>query len=123
MKMTKDKIIVDVSIKIKNPNKINLKVTSLDLDIQLNNSSVGSAKLDKRVVIKKMSQDNYDFRIQTKTSKVLGGSISGVLGALMTQRVSLKLKGYLVVRAMCIRKVIPVEHTQSMSISDIPLFK
>ena len=122
-KITKSSIFIEIGVKIDNPNNIKFKIKDIDMDIFINDQFIGLAKLNDKVVIENNKSDIYNFKVEAKISKILGGSIAGVLGVFLNQNIKLKTKGRLTVTAFLIKKSYKIEHEQKFNIQDIPLFR
>lgn len=113
---SKNSASLEVTFVIKNPNRYKFKITDNNFDVFLNNSELGTAKIKKRIVIPKRSEDSYTFIIDTHFSKLAMGSIPSLLNMFRTKQVEFKLVGDVKVKTMGVGKRFPIEIVEKVGI-------
>jgi len=120
----KDGIIVSIMIKVKNPNNLNFKVKTVDINLLVNNVDMGNLYLNKSIKIKKHSEDIYKFTLETKYKGLIGSLLTSVFSGVITGGISFKLKGNMVInKTFFYNYVIPIDYTTTLSLKDFPIDK
>jgi LEA14-like dessication related protein len=114
---SKNSAAVEVTMVVKNPNRLRLKVVDNHLDLYLNSAEMGRVKIKDRIVIPKKSEKAYTFIIETEFSKLALNSIPSLLSMFQTKQVELKLKGDVKVRSWGISKTFPIEIIEKVPLS------
>lgn len=114
--MTKEYVAVDLFLPINNPNNFSFKVSKINLDISLNGVELGNAYKLEKVKVPANSNDTYKFTVKVKLKNMANSSMA-FLGALFSNRVKLKLKGYVKANAFLIgSKKIDVDVDKSVKL-------
>jgi len=99
-----------IFVKIKNPNGYKIKIVDSDLDLYINNSKMGKAKLTKRVVIPAKSETIQEVGVEAKVGNLLSaGGIGGILSLIGSQSINLRVKGTIKAKAFVITKKVDVD--------------
>lgn len=117
--INKEKATVSFKASIYNPNNYNIKVKSNDLDVLLSDKKVGTAKIKKKVVIKKQTSGDYDVQVDIDLKKFAGGGLFGLAKVLSGKSLSLRVRGFLKVRARGLGKKIEIDEQRSFNPSDL----
>jgi LEA14-like dessication related protein len=108
---------IEITMKVKNPNRYRFKVLDNNLHLTLNNNELGTAKIKDRVVIPKRSENSYTFEIETNYSRMALASIPSLVNIAKTKNVELKLTGDVKVRSMGISKKFPIDIVERIDLS------
>jgi LEA14-like dessication related protein len=99
--VTKEYATVKFSLPINNPNNFNFKISKISLDVSLNGFNLGNAYDIDKVKVEKNSNDVHKFTIKVKLEGLANSGL-GFLGALLSNKVKLNLKGYVKANAFLI---------------------
>ena len=113
-KPSDNKIPLTLELMIDNPNSFNLKLKKGTVDVFINDQFVGKSKIDKKVVVQKQTKGTYPLTIQTSFSSLSKVALSS-LGALFGSKIVLKIDGFIVVKAIVIRKKIKLNFKEEIS--------
>jgi LEA14-like dessication related protein len=118
-KMDKDGLDAEIDVTINNPNKMGFTIFKSNVDVKMNDVSVGVAKLKKRIHVKANAEAKYTFLISSKFDDLLSsGGIFGLISSVMSKSANVTLKGDLKVGKIFYRKNFPIDNKQR-----IPLLK
>ena len=115
--LSKDGIDLELGIRIKNPNRIALKVYPSDFDASVNGIDVGKVKLIKTVRIKGSSDEISQFYVKSDFSKIGFADLPRILSLVAAKNISLDLKGDLKGGKWFFKKKFPVELKKNLSLS------
>jgi len=116
-KMSQQGIDIDVTAKIKNPNKVAFTIYKSDLDATFSNMNVGKAKLTNNVKIKANSTQAYTFNIKSDFSKLSMAELPNLLSIATSRSVKVGLKGDLKVGKLLVKKSYPVDMVKSVPLN------
>lgn len=116
-KLSQQGLDVDVTAKIKNPNKVAFTIYRSDLDATFSNMNVGKATLTNNVRIKANSTQSYTFNIKSDFSKLSLGELPNLLSIATSRSIKVGLKGNLRVGKMFVKKNYPVDMTKSVPLN------
>jgi LEA14-like dessication related protein len=108
---------LEVTMRVKNPNSYRFKLVDNNLEIFMNKSELGSAKIKEKIVIPKKSEESYTFLIETQFSRLAVAGIPMLISMVQTKQVELKLVGNVKVRSWGISKRFPVEIVEKVNLS------
>jgi LEA14-like dessication related protein len=116
VKIDQDYITVNIAARIKNPNSFGFTISKVDLDLSFNGFDLGKINKIKKVKVKKNSNDikNLIFKIELKN--IVKGSML-FIPALLTNKVKIKITGYVKASKFPISKKIEVNYNQNTKIS------
>jgi len=118
-KMDKDGITAEIDVHINNPNNLSFKIFRSDVDVLLNDISLGKAKLKKKMKIKANSEETYTFIVGGKFDNIMGtGGLGGLLSMATSKSANITIKGNISAGKFFYRKKFPIDNKQR-----IPLFK
>jgi len=122
LKLNKEGIQTDISVKIKNPNKFGFTIYSGSANITLSKISLGKAKLVKKVFIPAESTGTYHLILNTSFDKI---TMQDVINSISFSGLpKLKIDGHIKVGRFLIRKKIPVHYEGSpLNISNFSIGK
>ncbi len=113
---SKNSATLEVTFIIKNPNRYKFKITDNNFNVFLNNAELGSAKIKKKIIIPKKSEDSYTFLIESNFSRLAMASIPSLLNMFRTKQVELKLIGDVKVKTLGVGKRFPIEIIEKVEI-------
>jgi LEA14-like dessication related protein len=113
-KISQQGIDVDITAKIKNPNKVAFTIYKSDLDATLSNMNVGKAILTNNVKIKANSSQAYTFNIKSDFSKLSMAELPNLLSIATSKSLKVGLKGNLRVGKLFVKKNYPVDMVKSV---------
>lgn len=89
-----------VNLEVNNPNNYNIKIKKTTLDLFVDGKKVGEAPMKEDLLLKKKTQDNYQFTIRADY-KQLSKKLFSNLGALFGKKtIKLGIKGQVKAKAM-----------------------
>ena len=107
---------MEVSLRIKNPNRIGFNIyRSSNLDAELNGMSIGKLKINKRIHIGANSDDAHTFIISSDLSRMTLADIPKILVISKMKNANLNIKGELKVGKFFYKKTFQVDRTEKIS--------
>lgn len=106
----------DIQLSIKNPNRVGFSIYKSEFDIRYSGVYLGKAKLHKKVHIKANKEEAYSFNIKNDFKDVNLIDVMKLLGG-ATFKNQIEVKGDLKVGKMYIKKKIPVDLKEKLSIN------
>lgn len=116
-KMSQQGIDIDVTAKIKNPNRMAFTIYKSDMDVTLNGLKIGKSELTNNVKIKSNSENAYTFNLKSDFSKVNVNELPSLLTILTKRSISVHIKGDLNVGKMFLKKKYPVDFSKNIPLS------
>ncbi len=113
-KISQQGIDVDITAKIKNPNKVAFTIYKSDLDATFSNMNVGKAILTNNVKIKANTSQAYTFNIKSDFSKLSMAELPNLLSIATSKSIKVGLKGNLRVGKLFVKKNYPVDMVKSV---------
>jgi LEA14-like dessication related protein len=107
---------VELFILLKNPNKMAITVSDLDMQVMVNQTNIGKIKLAEKVKLAAQSEKSHRFVIKANYSDIAVGGFSSLLSIIMSKKVNLSCSGIITARAMGVSKTMPVDFK-----GDVPL--
>jgi LEA14-like dessication related protein len=109
----------ELYVMLKNPNRMSITVSDIDLDLTVNQSNVGKIKLAEKVKIEGRSEKSHRFVINAKYSDLAVGGFSSLLSIIMSKKVNIACSGNIQARAMGVSKTMPVNYKGEVPLSSI----
>lgn len=98
--VSKETMDIFVNLEVNNPNNYNIKIKKTTLDLYLDGKKIGEAPMKEDILLKKKTQDNYQFTIRADY-KQLSKKLFSNLGALFGKKtIKLGVKGQVKAKAM-----------------------
>jgi LEA14-like dessication related protein len=116
-KISQQGIDVDITAKIKNPNKVAFTIYKSDLDASFSNMNFGKALLTNNVKIKGNSTQAYTFNIKSDFSKLSMAELPNLLSIATSKSIKVGLKGNLRVGKLFVKKNYPVDMVKSVPLN------
>lgn len=107
----------EVFLKVKNPNNYDISIVNSDLDIFINEKSVGKAKISEKITFPKKSEKVHRFMIQSDFDKIGSGLLATLASVIMNQSVNLGIKGDITAKAIMISKKVKVDIRENVGYS------
>lgn len=113
-KFTKDKIILAIRAKVRNPNNYKVSLVNTDLDIEVNGVALGKAALVNKVSLNKNSTDSYLIELENVPENFTKMGLA-TLGSVFTGgKLTLAVKGTVKGKARLVSKKFDVDFKHSM---------
>jgi len=94
----------EVDIKVFNPNGYRVSIVSIDADLYVNNKDVGDARLRKKVILGKKSNEIHTIKIEGDYTDMKGGLLQTLIGGLFSQSMNIKVDGTMKGKGLLIGK-------------------
>jgi len=118
-----NKVNIDLSVPISNPNNLQFKITKINLEVIVNDNYFGKISAANNVVIPAKSDETHKFNLDLEIRSLTKGIIT-LVNIFGSGLVEVKSSGYIKARSGLISKTIPVENSTSIKIRNkIPWFK
>ncbi|MCC6690979.1 MAG: LEA type 2 family protein [Bacteroidia bacterium] len=112
-KLDKNGIDAEIDVTINNPNKIGFTIFKSKVDVKMNDVSVGTARLKKKIKVKADEEAAYTFVIHGKFDNIIAnGGVLNILSSLMSNSASVNLKGNVWVGKLFPVKKFPIDNKQ-----------
>ncbi len=113
-------LVVIATFKIKNPNKYGFSVKTSDMDLLMNNSPMGKAKLKNRIRIPRKSDQSYTVEIETNLTQLIFGGLMNMSMISKSGKAKVRLKGDLKVsKFWFIKKKFPVDMEKTVDLGQL----
>jgi LEA14-like dessication related protein len=121
VEMSDSKLVLDVGLRLKNPNSIAVRVKNADLLISLNGTQMGSTQLDKAFRIPSKSEETQQMRLVVNPNKNFGTMLPGLLMSALSQKITVGIDGYIKGGTMFYSKKIDVHHKEKVDMQKLNL--
>ena len=108
---------VELYILLKNPNKMAIKVSDLDLNVIVNQTNIGKVKLAEKVKINANSEKAHRFVIKANYGDIAVGGFSSILSMIMSKKVNISCHGMLKAQSLGISRKMPVDFKGEVPLS------
>jgi LEA14-like dessication related protein len=108
---------VELFILLKNPNKMAITVSDLDMNVVVNQTNVGKIKLTEKVRINANSEKAHRFIIKANYTDMAVGGFSSLLSIIMSKKVNINCNGNIKAKAMGVSKTMPVDFKGEVPLS------
>lgn len=116
-KLGKDGLDMDVTAKIKNPNRMAFTIYKSEMDVELSGMKIGLSKLNNNIKIKANSEQAYTFNIVSNFEKLNLFELPSLLTIFTKRSITVKMKGDLNVGKMFLKKKYPVDFNKNVPLS------
>jgi LEA14-like dessication related protein len=117
IKMSQQGIQAEISVKIKNSNKMAFHIYPTDLDATLNGLNAGKAELTNNIRIKPNSEEVYIFKIGSNFSNLTMTDLPKLMSILNSKSAKIGLKGNLKVGKLFYRRSFPVDFSKNVPLN------
>ncbi len=107
---------IEVSMRIKNPNKYNISIVDSDLSVFVKGKKMGNAKIKEKVTLKKKSNSVYRFNIHSNLNGIATAGLPVILGLITQPSIELKVQGDIKAKAKGLSKKIPIDFTEKIKL-------
>lgn len=107
-KMTTEKIEIELTMKISNPNNYKISVVDSDLELYVKNKKIGATNIKEKIVLPKKSEEHHKIVIETGLADMLTGAIPVLVGLVFDRSIELEINGNIKARAKSLSKTFPV---------------
>lgn len=104
-------VILDMGMKIDNPNGIAFTLFGSELDIKVGGVELGKVTINEKVKIKRKTEDVYHVKVNAKVADVIR-SIPALIRIIAQKQANVEVKGWIRAGALGLKKTIPVELKQ-----------
>lgn len=108
---------VELYIVLKNPNKMSITVSDVDMDVKVNQTNVGKIKLTEKVKIAANSEKANRFVVKAGYADMAVGGFSSLLSIIMSKKVNITCSGNIKAKAMGVSKTMPVDFKGEVPLS------
>ncbi len=116
-KLSQQGLDVNITAKIKNPNKVAFTIYKSDLDATFSGMNVGKARITNNVKIKANSEEAYTFNVTSDFSKLSIAELPNLLSIATSRSIKVGLKGNLRVGKLLVKKSYPVDMVKSVPLN------
>lgn len=115
----KNKIILNVSLGIENPNGMRFKMINNSMDVTVNKTYLGTAKITNKLVIPRKSNEIYNFDVEIKMGQLAIGAVPSLIEMFKSKGVDVQLDGFVKGRAYLISKKVPIKITERVDFNKL----
>lgn len=115
---TKENVLIRLDLKVNNPNSYNITIKPTTLDVFINGKNAGKTKMKDKIVLKKNTTGVYPLYLQAKTQDIMG-VMTGSLGALLSGKVKVGIKGNVKAKAYGISKKFYLNEEETVSLKGL----
>ena len=108
----------EVTLKVENPNWYAITLTQSDVDVYVNEKSMGKVQLAEKVKIKAKSTETKTLRLKGNPDGA-GNFLTNMIGLLFSNSANFQAKGYVKGRALMIHREVPVDLTEAIDLNDL----
>lgn len=119
-KMDDKQILVDLSFKLENPNKFNIKLKPSDIDVFISDKKFGTVHLDKKIVFKKKRENVYSTQLRVQLED---GAFFSLFKLILKDEIPLRFKGKIKGSVFGISKKIDIDQVKNISGKDLNFLK
>jgi LEA14-like dessication related protein len=113
-KLSQEGVDAEITAKIKNPNNTAFTIYKSDMDVTIGGVKAGKAHLANNVRIKRNSEESYTFHVKSDFTDLSMMDIPKIISMAMSKNVKVGLKGNLNVGKLFVKRIFPVDITQSV---------
>lgn len=119
-KMDDHEILIDLSLKVENPNKFNIKLKPSQIDVFLSEKKLGTIHLDEKLKFIKKVEQVYSTQLKIKLED---GAFFSLLKMATKDEIPLHFKGKIKGSVFGISKKIEVDQVKKFSAKDLNFLK
>lgn len=113
--MVDNKISLELSVPVTNPNGYKIKIKDMDLDVTINGKYLGKMRNTREIVIPSKSDEVHVFPVDIQVSNILA-SMSSLYKMRKAKSFEMQIEGKIKVKAFLRGKTIEVSEKQSVSL-------
>ena len=111
-KMDDKEILVDLTLKLENPNNFKIKIKPSQVDVFIEDKMMGTIFLDKKVVLQKRQENSYSTQLRVKLQD---GAFFSLLRFIAMKEVNIRFKGRVKGSVYGITKKIDIDQTRKVN--------
>ncbi|HEU4716682.1 MAG TPA: LEA type 2 family protein [Bacteroidia bacterium] len=104
-------VVLDMGLRINNPNKFSITVYHLDVDITVGGVPLGKVSMDDKFKIRKDTEEVYPVKVNAQIRDIITG-IPKLLAAVQKKQTDVTAKGSIKVGSGIFRKIFPFDIDQ-----------
>ncbi|MCU0433998.1 MAG: LEA type 2 family protein [Bacteroidia bacterium] len=104
-------VILDLGMKIDNPNGIGFTLFGSELDVKVGGVDLGKVTINEKVKIKRKTEEVYHVKVNAKLADVIR-SIPALIKVIAQKQANVEVKGWIRAGTLGLKKTIPVELKQ-----------
>ncbi len=105
-------------VQIKNPNSYSIKITNYELELSADKQLIGNIVSSEKVSINRNSNEIVEFPVDIKFTEIFSQKTITLIKIFRQNKINLKVKGFIKVRAMLVSKKINIEEEKIINISN-----
>lgn len=118
-KMDQNEILIDLSLKLDNPNNYKIKIKPSTLDVYIGGKLMGQVSIDEKFVIKKKQEGVYSTQL---ICKLEDGVFFSLMKFATMKELSIRLKGRVKGSVYGFNKKVDIDETKSIDGSKLNFF-
>lgn len=111
-----EKVELAFNLQVNNPNGFKMVLNDYNMDVMINDKTLGKASSAEKIVIKRKSNNTYPFKLSASYKDFMGAAVSGLGSLFKSEPVTFKVKGAIKGRIWWFKKNIPIETTQQIKL-------
>ena len=115
IKMDKSGIEIEITVHIKNPNSMGFNIYKAEFDVSVNGMAVGKGGINKKMRIKKNSDDAHTFTVSSDFSKLSITDLPKLMALSKAKSADIGLKGFIKVGKVFYKKTFDVDKTEKVN--------
>lgn len=116
--LNSDPLRVHLDMKIENPNTFKIKIKKADLNLFVGSKDLGMVHLSDKVTLPKKSTTVQTFTIEADSKAAIKKALAGSAGALLTGKITVRIKGRVKGSVMGIGKWFDVDQKEEINLKD-----
>jgi LEA14-like dessication related protein len=113
LKLDKNGIELEITMRIKNPNPFSFNIYKSDLQASINDIDLGQLKVDRKIHVRRNSDDTHTFKVASDFSKMSITDLPKLMN--LAKGGTLHLKGELKVGKFFYKKKLPIDRKEKIS--------
>lgn len=117
-KITSDSLEVKVNMNIYNPNKFDISILNYNLDILLNDASLGNTRAANPIILSGNKNNNVTFTLTAGKNEIMKNVLPLMKSLFSNDKVKMTLKGPATFKAKGIRKQFRINHSEKVDVRE-----
>lgn len=111
-----DKIEVGFGMEVSNPNGFRIVLKQYDMDVSINDKTLGKANSLEKICIRRKSKESHAFKLTAEYHDFINVSMNSLSSLLKNEPMTFKIKGQIKGRVWWFKRTIPIETTQKIKL-------
>jgi LEA14-like dessication related protein len=107
---------VQMAVHVNNPNNYRIKIKRANIDLLVSDNKVGSAAINKKLVLKGKTSDEYLFTINADYKGMASSAIPSIISVVTSGSIPLRATGNLNAKAFVVGKKFDVDYSERVKI-------